>query len=299
MPHPCEAWAAPSHGHLKLGAGHTESWPWERPFASARSVFTSYGSRWVLETPSCGSTHQERHLRAVRPVRRSGVTRLAALGELPFLGSPAFPLHLSTLGARRRRIVVDAVDRAGRYAGGGKTWLNIQPCTVRHALKSSSLPDINPWKLILYKKLKPQVLKENNDELQPGYLGSEKTHARISEYYYWPGLYSELIKYMKYCKFCQRTKSNKQAKIELMWKRLIEEPWTMEAADVMRPLPLIKEGNNQYILVFVDFFTKWVEIIPIEKANGKTIESEFHKRIRSRWGTRRVLHTDNSTEFVN
>ena len=73
-----------------------------------------------------------------------------------------------------------------------------------------------------------------------------------------------------------------------MGKRLIEEPWTMVAAEY-----------NQYILVFVDIFTKWVEIIPIKKTNGKTIESELHKRIVLRWGRPRILHTDNGTEFVN
>ena len=61
--------------------------------------------------------------------------------------------------------------------------------------------------------------------------------------------------------------------IGLMGKRLIEEPWTMVAADIIGLLPLNKKGKNQYILVFVDLFTKWVEIIPIKKANGKTIES--------------------------
>ena len=55
-----------------------------------------------------------------------------------------------------------------------------------------------------------------------------------------------------------------------MGKRLIEEPWTMVAADIMGPLPLCKKGKNQYVLVLVDLFTKWVEI-----------------------------HTDNGTEFVN
>ena len=73
----------------------------------------------------------------------------------------------------------------------------------------------------------------------------------------------------------------------------------MVAADIMGPLPLSKKGKSQYILVFVDPFTKWDEITPIKKANAKTIESEFHKRIISRWGTPRILHTDNGTEFVN
>ena len=58
-------------------------------------------------------------------------------------------------------------------------------------------------------------------------------------------------------------KPSNQAKIGLMGKRLIEEPWTMVAADIMGPLPLSKKGKNQYIFMFVDLFTKWVEIIPI------------------------------------
>ena len=71
----------------------------------------------------------------------------------------------------------------------------------------------------------------------------------------------------------------------------------MVAADIIGPLPSSKKAKNQYILVFVDLFTKWVEIIPIEKANGKTVESEFHKRIISRLRTPRVLHTDSVLKF--
>ena len=57
---------------------------------------------------------------AARPVRRPGVTRLAAPGQLPFLGSPAFPLYPSARGGGRRRVVGVAAARAGRYAGGGE-----------------------------------------------------------------------------------------------------------------------------------------------------------------------------------
>ena len=56
-----------------------------------------------------------------------------------------------------------------------------------------------------------------------------------------------------------------------MGKRLIEEPWTMVAADITEPLPLSKKGKNQYILLFVDLFTKRVkQILPndiIEQSN--------------------------------
>ena len=46
-------------------------------------------------------------------------------------------------------------------------------------------------------------------------------------------------------------------------------------------------------------FTKWVEIIPVKNKVATTIEKEFHRKIISKWGTPRILYTDNGKEFVN
>ena len=46
-------------------------------------------------------------------------------------------------------------------------------------------------------------------------------------------------------------------------------------------------------------FTKWVEIISVKNKVAATIEKELHKKIISKWGTPRILFTDNGKEFVN
>ena len=53
------------------------------------------------------------------------------------------------------------------------------------------------------------------------------------------------------------------------------------------------------MLVFVDMFTKWVEIIPIKNKLETTIEKEFHRKIIVKWGTPRIMFTDSDKEFVN
>lgn len=83
-----------------------------------------------------------------------------------------------------------------------------------------------------------------------------------------------------------------------MGERIIEEPWTMVVSDIIGPLPLSK-NRNKCISVFTDLFRKWVEIIPIKKADGKMIENAFHKKLVSRWGTPRILISDNGTEYAN
>ena len=90
----------------------------------------------------------------------------------------------------------------------------------------------------------------------------EKTYARIAENYFWPGMYSKTLKYVKECKTCQRIKPKISNQVELLGKRVIEEPWTVVVADIMGPLPK-SISKSLYILVFVDMFTKWVGIIPV------------------------------------
>ena len=84
----------------------------------------------------------------------------------------------------------------------------------------------------------------------------------------------------------------------LMGHRVVEEPWTVVAADIMGTLPRNKSGF-QYILVIQDLFTKWIEVIPLRVATRKKIESAFREYVINRWGTPQVLITDNGTEFVN
>ena len=65
----------------------------------------------------------------LRPVRGSGVTRLAAPGELPFLGSLAFPLYPSARGGRRRRIVGSLL----RALVGVLVEENVTECTAEYS----------------------------------------------------------------------------------------------------------------------------------------------------------------------
>ena len=89
-------------------------------------------------------------------------------------------------------------------------------------LKSSLDLDSNPWKLTIPKELREQVLRENHDSKQAGHLGMEKTYARIAENYFWPGMYSETLKYVKECDTCQTIKPKINNQVGLLGKRIID-----------------------------------------------------------------------------
>jgi len=68
--------------------------------------------------------------------------------------------------------------------------------------------------------------------------------------------------------------------------------------DVVRPLPIILKGN-QYIIVAVEYLSKWQEAKAVSEANALSILNFLYQNIICRFGCFTHLHTDRGTEFVN
>ena len=67
--------------------------------------------------------------------------------------------------------------------------------------------------------------------------------------------------------------------------------------DFMGPFP--PSYNNLYILLAVDYVSKWVEAIPTRTNDAKVVAQFLRSHIFSRFGTPRALITDNGTHFCN
>ncbi|KAJ9546332.1 hypothetical protein OSB04_018875 [Centaurea solstitialis] len=67
--------------------------------------------------------------------------------------------------------------------------------------------------------------------------------------------------------------------------------------DFMGPFPM--SFNNQFILVAVDYVSKWVEASACPRNDAKTVINFLQKNIFSRFGTPRALISDEGTHFVN
>ena len=82
-----------------------------------------------------------------------------------------------------------------------------------------------------------------------------------------------------------------------MGQRVVERPWQVVAGDITDPFVRNTSGF-EYILVFLDLFSRWVEDIPIKKANTKTILRELKNRVILRFSTPEVFLSDNGTELA-
>ena len=64
----------------------------------------------------------------------------------------------------------------------------------------------------------------------------------------------------------------------------------------MGPFPKVI-GNKRYLLVYTDYFTKWVEAKPLANIRDVDIKRFIWKNIVTRFGVPYVLISDNGLQF--
>ena len=83
-----------------------------------------------------------------------------------------------------------------------------------------------------------------------------------------------------------------------MTPRVVQEPWSIVAIDIMDPF-LKSKRRFKYLVFFQDLFTKWIEVEPLRAASAKKIMDSFLYIVVTRWGAPEVLHSDNGTKYNN
>ena len=67
--------------------------------------------------------------------------------------------------------------------------------------------------------------------------------------------------------------------------------------DFVGPFPL--SFGNEYILVAVDYVSKWVEVVAAPQNDAKTVVKFLKKDIFAWFGVPRILISDGGTHFCN
>ena len=114
--------------------------------------------------------------------------------------------------------------------------------------------------------------------------------------YYWPTMARDSKDYVKCYDKCQQHASMINHLAEQQSPILNPWPFVQWGIDLVGPL-LMAKGQVKFIVVAVDYFTKWAEAKPLATITEKKIETFVVRNILNRFSTPRVLVSDNGRQF--
>ncbi|GFT49660.1 retrovirus-related Pol polyprotein from transposon 412 [Trichonephila clavipes] len=154
------------------------------------------------------------------------------------------------------------------------------------------------WQLVLPRSRIPEVLKELHGSPTGGHFGVMKTLHRVRERFCWGKVRADVEQWCKSCDACSARKGPKIRSRGKLHRYNVGAPFERIAFDILGPLPRTASGNK-YLLVVMDYFTKWPEVYPIPDQEAPTVAEAVVQHWISRYGVPLQLHSDQGRNFVS
>jgi hypothetical protein len=129
-----------------------------------------------------------------------------------------------------------------------------------------------------------------------GHFGAAKVYEFLRNKAWWIGMRSDIRIILSSCEIC--AKENNGPRIEPPLSQvLLHRPFERLEVDIVSLQP--SKNKYQYILMFIDCFTKWVEAIPYKKMpTAQQVTAALKEHIIARFGCPQTVHSDRGSNLV-
>jgi hypothetical protein len=142
-----------------------------------------------------------------------------------------------------------------------------------------------------------EILRKCHSAEYGGHYSHFRTQAKVwSSGFFWPEMHEDTKRYVASCPECQRTGNISQRNSMPLKYNLQIDIFDVWGIDFMGPFK--NSFGFEYILVMVDYVSKWVETIPCRKASTEESITMIKNVIFPRFGTPRILISDGGTHFT-
>ncbi|KAL4386034.1 hypothetical protein GQ457_09G016540 [Hibiscus cannabinus] len=143
-----------------------------------------------------------------------------------------------------------------------------------------------------------QILEQCLSAPYGGHFGGNRTTEKVLQSgLYWPTLHREAQLFYQQCDRCQRTR-NISKRNEMPLQNILEvELFDLWGIYFMGPFP--SSFRNLYILLDVDYVSKWAEVATTTHNDAKTVQKFLKKNIFTCFETPRAVISDEGRHFDN
>jgi hypothetical protein len=120
-----------------------------------------------------------------------------------------------------------------------------------------------------------ELMKEIQAGLCGSHIGSRPLLGKnFRQRFYWPKAASDAAELVKKCEGCQKYARDQKQPSSLT--QLIQPTWPLQrwGLELLGPLPPA-QGNLKYVVVVVEYFSKWIEAKPLATITSVTVQKFF------------------------
>lgn len=182
------------------------------------------------------------------------------------------------------------------------TWDKLPPLDERNHTFALAQGVLYRWvegqsQLVVSQPLHKWTLTLGHKHHHPaGHLASEKTLDRILQRFYWPGIKVHVQRYCATCRECQLNQEQGSWGKNLKAMPLITIPF--ERVKGIVGLVVQATSHHKFILVFIDYNTRYPEATPLRNMRAETVAKEL-AQIFIRTGIPKQVVTDEETSFMS
>ena len=154
-----------------------------------------------------------------------------------------------------------------------------------------------PYLLCVHPKQTESLLEEMHEGICGSHTGGRfLAHRAFTQGYWWSNMQKEALEYVRKCDQCQRFAPSIHQPGRILNPLFSPWPFAQWGLNIVGPFPKAV-GNKRYLLVGIDYFTKWVEAEPLAKIRDVDVKRFVWKNIVTRFGVPHVLISDNGLQF--
>ena len=143
------------------------------------------------------------------------------------------------------------------------------------------------------------VLREVHEGIFENHIGARTLAGKVlRQGYYWPTILKDATDLVKKCRICQEHAKISRLPSEPLTSIMSPRPFQQWGLDILGPMPIGK-GQYKFIIVAVDYFTKWARGEPLATITEQKIRNFVWRAVICRFGIPRALVSDNGKQFDN
>jgi hypothetical protein len=150
------------------------------------------------------------------------------------------------------------------------------------------IPAFEKWK----------ILERSHSSPYGSHYGAFRTNAKLWQSgFYWPTMYDDAKSFVRHCSQCQRHRNINTKDTMPLTSNFQIDIFNVWGIDFMGPFP--NSEGFEYILVAIDYVSKWVEALPCRATDAMHSKKMFHEVIFSRYGVPRIVISDGGSHFID